>query len=223
MKIKLHLFAALNLVAMVMISHTVYATGQANRDAVRSTYGGVIKTTSGDCVYTRWQTGKGGCGGMESRGIMQRKLPPSGIAVPQQSDADHTIYFDFGKTTFSENERKKLDVLADILKSNHDKVRGVSIVGYTDRLGEAVLNDKLSKQRMQVVERYLKQHGNLGDKIIRKGWAGASNISKTQCPDSMNHQALVECLQKDRRVTVEIEFKANRQRQLPGKNMPAAE
>jgi outer membrane protein OmpA-like peptidoglycan-associated protein len=87
-----------------------------------------------------------------------------------------------------------------------DDIRGVSVVGYADRIGSEKYNEKLSKRRAKVVEGFLQENGYLNTTIAKTRWLGES-VPITECPSGLGRAALIKCLQKDRRVTVEMQYK----------------
>lgn len=84
-------------------------------------------------------------------------------AMPQQ----FTLYFVEGKDEFTDESKRALDgVLAEIARR---PVPDVVIVGHTDAVGSDALNDRLSRQRAEVVERALVARGIAADNITVSG------------------------------------------------------
>ncbi len=104
-----------------------------------------------------------------------------------------------------DSEQSKLNSLAKALQSMN-YITGVSIVGYADRIGNTGYNKKLSERRAKVVEAYLRARGYLNTSVADTRWLGES-VPITVCHDGLDRSALIACLQKDRRVTVEIKYK----------------
>lgn len=169
------------------------AAAPDNRDVVHDKHGQVIRNTFGHCVRTQWVSGSTECSGKQE--VVTRR---------QIADEERTVYFEFNKTELMESERRKLDSLSGTLKAMKD-ISGVSIVGYADRIGSVSYNDRLSQRRAQVVENYLRQRGYLNTTVAKTRWLGES-VPITQCTDDLNRMSLISCLQKDRRVTVEIAY-----------------
>ncbi len=162
-----------------------------NYDVVHDTGRHVVRNTFGNCVRTSWDSQSNEC--------------RDGYRL---GDEELTVYFEFNKTVLMESQRRKLNSLADVLKSMND-ISGVSIVGYADRIGTVDYNEDLSKRRAKVVEEYLRERGYLNTTLAKTRWLGES-APITQCKDGMSRKALIACLQKDRRVTVEIQYKNDR-------------
>lgn len=67
---------------------------------------------------------------------------------------DSLLYFAFGKSTLSQQDRKRLDDVARYVKIDPDLKR-IDISGHTDNVGRRRNNDKLGKLRSQAVKDYL--------------------------------------------------------------------
>lgn len=174
-----------------------HAAATDNRDVVHDKFGQVVRSTFGTCVRTGWPAAGDECA---KAPVVQTRL-----AKRQPiSDEQRTVYFEFNSTRLVDSERSKLESLANTLKPMDD-ILGVSIVGYADSIGTPSYNERLSKRRAQVVETYLRERGYLKTTVAQTRWLGES-APVTQCPDNLEHTALVACLQKDRRVTVEINY-----------------
>jgi outer membrane protein OmpA-like peptidoglycan-associated protein len=120
------------------------------------------------------------------------------------SREERTVYFGFNLASLSSEMKTRLDGLAGVLRSD-SQVKGARIVGYADRIGNPVYNEKLSKKRAENVRQYLIARGLINTQVADTRWLGASAPS-TDCASGLSHTALVDCLQKDRRVEVEIDF-----------------
>ena len=70
---------------------------------------------------------------------------------------DSGILFGFNSSALSNDSKKSLKELADILAE--DKTTDIAIVGHTDKTGSYDANVKVSNQRAKSVESYLKQCG----------------------------------------------------------------
>ncbi len=199
MKINTLLFTTILSAGLVLgIATSAEARASNNHGVVHDTRGQVIRNTFGNCVRTDWATE-----GDECRGTYYvTQARPNGPF--EISDEERTVYFEFNRTRLLDSERQKLDSLANELKSMDD-ISGVNIVGYADRIGTDSDNERLSEQRAVVVEKYLRAQGYLNTSIANTRWVGESG-SITQCSDNLGRNALVNCLETDRRVTVEIKY-----------------
>ncbi len=81
------------------------------------------------------------------------------------------------------------------------------ITGYTDKIGSAQYNQKLSERRAQAVKDYLVEQGIAPERLHAVGRGEEQPI--VECPN-LRRKALIECLQPNRRVELEIEETGSR-------------
>ena len=100
--------------------------------------------------------------------------------------------------------QEQLRQLADKLRQYQEQgdMRLV-VTGHTDRFGSAEYNMNLSQLRAQTVRQFLMTQGIASSAIIAQG-VGESEPVTTQCPESMPRQQAIQCLQPDRRVSVDV-------------------
>ena len=81
--------------------------------------------------------------------------PPVAVVPPKITlQADATFGFDEGdESGLLAAGRSTLDKLATDLRGNQDVTR-IDMIGYTDRIGSAAYNQRLSVQRAETVKRY---------------------------------------------------------------------
>lgn len=194
------IFLSTILSASFMLAFNVPAQAKDdNRDVVHDARGQVIKNSFGNCVRIRWSSGGDECG------IKSPEPEVAKTVHTQIPDEQRTVYFEFNKTTLMASEQSKLGTLANTLKEMND-ISGVSIVGYADRIGTEKYNEELSKHRAESVEKYLRTHGYLNTSVAKTRWLGESTPI-TECADTLSRGEQILCLQKDRRVTVEVKYK----------------
>ena len=93
----------------------------------------------------------------------------------------------------------RLDEIAAALGS-HSEVNDVVITGYTDRIGSAQYNQKLSERRAVAVKTYLASKGVEANRLKARGKGEADPV--VACTDK-KLPALINCLEPNRRVEVE--------------------
>jgi OOP family OmpA-OmpF porin len=168
-----------------------------NHDVVRDQNGQVIYNSFGNCVRTKWIVGSDACAPQVAQQTERRVR-----AVIAKED--RTVYFPFNQAVLTPDSKQRLNSLAKTLKSERD-VKEARVFGYADRIGTTSYNEKLSKKRAEAVRGYLLSQGYVNSRVTDTRWFGESE-PKTNCPDSLKRADLIACLQKDRRVEVEIDY-----------------
>jgi outer membrane protein OmpA-like peptidoglycan-associated protein len=97
---------------------------------------------------------------------------------------------------------QRLGIVAERLKT-YKSVESFTILGHTDRLGGEAFNDKLSQARADTVKAYFESLGLKAGVLIARGVGEREPITKG-CSDKLPRAELIQCLQPDRRVTIEI-------------------
>lgn len=128
---------------------------------------------------------------------------PAPVEVPVKVRFATDELFDFNKAVLKPgSSRYQLDEFAARLKTlSYDSI---SIVGYTDRLGSDGYNNHLSRVRAEVVRNYLVTKGVDSEKTRIEGRGKADPITGNTCQGSERTDALIACLQPDRRVEVQV-------------------
>jgi outer membrane protein OmpA-like peptidoglycan-associated protein len=144
------------------------------------------------------------CPGTVVRPIVMQPPP----APPREVESVHETLsadalFAFGRSdirSLTDRGRNQLDQLVAQLRGIR-RIHSVSLVGYTDRIGDRAYNDDLSLKRANAVRDYLISHGLDGNLITTEG-RGESN-PVVNCPQ-LTGQRLHDCLAPNRRVQVDI-------------------
>ena len=97
---------------------------------------------------------------------------------------------------------QRLTEVAQRLKA-YKSIQTLTVFGYTDRLGSDDYNDKLSDARAKTVRAYLESLGVRSASSLAQGKGRRDAVSK-DCSASLGRQQLIQCLQPDRRVTIEV-------------------
>ena len=98
-----------------------------------------------------------------------------------------------------------MERLTDLVRrlKAYPAIQSMAIVGHTDRLGSDAYNDELSRARADTVKAFFEAQGIKPASSSAKG-AGKREPVSRDCSDRLGRDALVQCLQPDRRVTIEI-------------------
>lgn len=113
---------------------------------------------------------------------------------------DAAKLFGFDKSALKAEGKAALDQAAVTIKANA-AITNVLVTGHTDRLGSNEYNQKLSERRAAQVAQYLASQGVNSDIITSTGRGEA--VPVVACEGVKGRKALIECLQPNRRVTVE--------------------
>jgi OmpA-OmpF porin, OOP family len=124
--------------------------------------------------------------------------------LPEKITLSADALFQFDKSGSGDllpKGRAELDDLALKLATRKVAVKSMRVTGYTDRLGSATYNQRLSLARANTVKRYLQEHG-VKVSIDVEGRGLQDQL--VACTGVKPRQALLACLQPNRRVEVAI-------------------
>ena len=167
------LSAALLLASCGTMNNTAKGTaiGGGGGAAVGAIIGGLIGKGNGALIGAAI----GGAVGAGTGAVIGRKMDKKAAAAAQIEGAevekvqdnngldavkvsfDSGILFGFNSSALSDNSKKSLTELAGIL--TEDNTTDIAIVGHTDKVGTYDANIKVSNQRAESVEKFLKQCG----------------------------------------------------------------
>lgn len=116
--------------------------------------------------------------------------------------------FEFDKAVLKEEGKQALEAVAGVLlerKFDTEKTK-INVVGFTDRLGKAAHNDKLSTERAAAAREALVAKGLPAAMVASEGKGANDPVTKPEdCKKVMkNRKKLIECYAPDRRVEVQI-------------------
>lgn len=147
---------------------------------------------AGVAVSHAWQPAS--CGALLEPPPVSPPPPATASKAPLRLSADALFAFDSAQLTPTGAE-----ALERILAGKLEGPMQVSVVGYTDRIGEAAYNMDLSQQRAQAVRQFLIDRGVPASAVSAAG-RGMSN-PVVEC-DQRGRAALVACLAPNRRVEI---------------------
>jgi len=129
-------------------------------------------------------------------------VAPAPVITSQKITLSADTLFDFDKAVLKPEGKAKLDDMANQMEGMNLEVAVAT--GYTDRIGSASYNDRLSLRRAQAVKSYLVSKGVPANKVYTEGKGSRNPVKADSECRQKNRKALIECLQPNRRVEVEI-------------------
>ncbi|MGO4395868.1 OmpA family protein [Variovorax sp. M-6] len=153
------------------------------------------------------------CSAQDSLEAIQVPQAPGldGINVPQapalevvEVPADMLFRFDQGQSDgMLAGGRAEVAAVAAKIRAHGAAAGSIAIIGHTDRLGLPEHNQALSLQRAETVARLL-QGAGVSLPIQPSGAGASAPVTGDACKAVARQQALIDCLQPDRRVVVRI-------------------
>lgn len=140
-----------------------------------------------------------------------RTSTPKPEMVLSEIRVDSKALFDFDTATLRPDGKAKLDELITQINTFRN-VSSIVVEGYTDRIGSEAYNESLSRQRAQAVSDYLSATGAIPAERIRVSGQGERNPVQA-CEGVRGSQALIQCLEPNRRVEVTVMGLEERQAQ----------
>lgn len=129
--------------------------------------------------------------------------PPVAMTAKMTLSAD--ALFNFDKSDSADllpKGRAELDKLAEAISKSPAGIVGLTVIGHTDRLGQAAYNQRLSLARANTVKAYLQGKG-VALPIAAEGRGQQDQIEA--CDGVKPKTALISCLAPNRRVEVTLE------------------
>ncbi len=126
--------------------------------------------------------------------------PVTPVKVSQTFSEKGDVLFAFGKANLRKAAESELsNIYAQVSNVNVEKL---TVAGYTDRIGPAAYNQKLSQQRAEAVAKFFESKGIPASAITAVGYGSADPV--VQC-DNVHGNALIKCLAPNRRVDITVE------------------
>ena len=131
---------------------------------------------------------------------------PAAVTVSKETYillSDTLFLFDkSGRSEMLPGGQERLATIAQRLAS-YKSIEALTVIGHTDRLGSDSYNDKLSTSRAATVKQIIEGLGVKAGKSEAVGKGERSPVT-TNCSDKLPRNKLIDCLQPDRRVTIEV-------------------
>lgn len=224
MKISLikQLVLSLTLATGISAVSSAFAHDVANAGYLIDTRGNVVKNNYNQCWRTGYWTpamATAECDpDLVKKAEPKKEAPkaaaPAPVAGPEAPAVKVSFkaetLFDFDKAVVRAEGKKELDDKVVASMKAHPEVELLLVTGHADRIGSDKYNQNLSERRAAAVKTYLASQGVAADRVktVGKGEsepnADADTVNK--CKGNKKTKKLIECLQPDRRVTVEPEI-----------------
>ena len=171
----------------------------------------ISRTGFGTCLHTdRWsvQTAIAECD-PEIVAARDKVVEVAAVEIVRRTELkpirlEADALFEFDSATLTDEGRTRLDrVMSQLPDRTMMQNKRITITGFTDQLGPAGYNQKLSEQRAQAVHDYLVSKGMRDEAIDARGLGAANPL--VNC-EGQTGNALISCLAPNRRT--EIEFSA---------------
>lgn len=123
--------------------------------------------------------------------------------VPREYALETDALFEFGKAEIRASGYNAIESLVQRLRQDFSSVERIRVVGYTDAIGSAAFNKKLSQQRADVVARQISAREVRPERGIQSEGRGSIELAKTGCGNAPTPENKI-CHAPNRRVMVVI-------------------
>lgn len=113
------------------------------------------------------------------------------------------VMFGYDSATLTDEGKAAITELYNSPDMQAAKDRSTTVIGYSDRTGQAEYNQQLSARRAQAVADQLVALGMPAANIQTEGRGANDSVTGSTC-DNQTGNALISCLAPDRRVVVQI-------------------
>ena len=117
--------------------------------------------------------------------------------------------FEFASATLTDAAEDSIDSLMDRRTGDWD-LQAITIIGYTDRIGDEENNLELSRERARSVADYLQQRADMMGVDVSVEGRGEAD-PRVSCEDAEGRDELIDCLAPNRRVELEMELQRETQ------------
>ena len=130
---------------------------------------------------------------------------PAQVEKPEQFILSSDTLFAFGRSDLNgltAAGRESLDVLTARIREDYARVDSIHVIGHADPIGSPDSNERLSVNRANTVQQYLKTNGQISAPVTSEG-RGARQLVETRCDRQPTSEAIA-CNQPNRRVVTEV-------------------
>lgn len=123
--------------------------------------------------------------------------------VPREYALETDALFEFGKAEMRASGFNAIENLVQRLRQDYSSVDRIRVVGYTDPIGSAAFNRKLSQERADVVAKQIATRNIKTNKEIDTEGRGSIELAKTGCGNTATPENKI-CHAPNRRVVVVV-------------------
>lgn len=135
--------------------------------------------------------------------VVAKPAPVPKPPVPREYALETDALFEFGKAEIRASGYNAIESLVQRLLQDFSSVERIRVVGYTDPIGSAAFNKKLSQQRADVVARHIASRNIPIERGIEAEGRGSIELAKTGCGNAPTPENKI-CHAPNRRVMVVI-------------------
>lgn len=138
-------------------------------------------------------------------GVVVAAIPPAAPTppAPREYALEADALFEFGKAELRASGFNAIESLVQRVKQDFTSVERIRVVGYTDPIGSAAINKKLSQERADVVARQIGNRNIKTSRGIEAEGRGPIELAKTGCGNTPTPENKA-CHAPNRRVMVVI-------------------
>ncbi len=221
-------FLSLALMSGLTAISTAFAHDVPNAGYLIDTRGNVVKNNYNQCWRTGYWTPAMATAECDPDLVKKEEpkkvepvaaAPVAPVAGPEAPAVKATFkaetLFAFDKAVVRPEGKKELNDKVVAGMKAHPEVELLLVTGHTDRIGTAKYNQKLSERRAAAVKTYLVSQGIDANRVKTVGKGESEPNPDANTATKCRHmpaKKLIECLQPDRRVTVEPEIQVPTQK-----------
>jgi len=190
----------------LILTSSAFASIKGNAGYVTDSSGNVVTDAFGECWHTSSWNKKWAIAACEGGKAVKMTTKPAArpalvvMKAPKKPEFEPVVLksgalFTSGKATLGSAGLSELDALAAKIKAT-DTIRSIEIIGHTDSMGDAAMNQTLSESRAAAVKAYLVKQGIAADRITASGMGENKAIADNDTAEGRAQNRRVEVIFK---------------------------
>jgi len=194
----------------LIITSSAFASIKGNAGYVTDSSGNVVTDAFGECWHTSSWNKKWAIAACEGNTAIKMTTKPAArpapapaprvMKAPKKPEFEPVVLksgalFTSGKATLGSAGLSELDALAAKIKAT-DTIRSIEIIGHTDSMGDAAMNQKLSESRAAAVKSYLIRQGIEENRITASGMGEDKAVADNDTAEGRAQNRRVEVIFK---------------------------